>query len=95
MGRNLTSVFSIIHMKTFQVSLSNFGQKSFAPPKVCLSLHLVVSRPIFASLSLKGSGLVSASKDTCQAKFLTTRPVRMHRVIFYISNTLRKVMIRA
>jgi len=31
----------------------------------------------------------------CQAKFLTSRHVRMHRVIFYISNTLRKLMIRA
>jgi len=30
-----------------------------------------------------------------QEKFLTSRHVRMHRVVFYISNTLRKVMIRA
>jgi len=29
------------------------------------------------------------------AKFLTSRHVRMHRVIFYIPNTLRKLMIRA
>jgi len=31
----------------------------------------------------------------CQAKFLTSRHVRMHRVVFYISKTLRKLMIRA
>ena len=31
----------------------------------------------------------------CQAKFLTSRHVRMHRVIFYTSNTHRKLMIRA
>jgi len=37
----------------FRVSLGKFGQKSFAPPKICLPLHLVVSRPIFASLSLE------------------------------------------
>jgi len=30
-----------------------------------------------------------------QAKFLTSRNVRMHRVILCISNTLRKPMIRA
>ena len=30
----------------------------------------------------------------CQAKFLTPRHVRTHRVIFFISNTLRKLMIR-
>jgi len=29
----------------------------------------------------------------CQAKFLTSRHVRMHRMVFYISNTLRKLMI--
>jgi len=29
----------------------------------------------------------------CQAKFLTSRHVRMHRAIFCISNTLRKLMI--
>jgi len=29
------------------------------------------------------------------AKFLTTRHVRMHKVIFYISNTLRKFKIGA
>jgi len=29
-----------------------------------------------------------------QEKFLTSRHVPMHRVIFYISNTLRKLMIR-
>jgi len=36
----------------------------------------------------------------CQAKFLTreisdSRHVRMHRVVFYISNTLRKLMVNA
>jgi len=31
----------------------------------------------------------------CQAKFLTSRHVSMHRVIFNISNTLRKLMIGA
>ena len=30
-----------------------------------------------------------------QAKFLTSRHVRMHKVIFYISNTLRKLVIMA
>jgi len=30
-----------------------------------------------------------------KANFLTSRHVRMHRVIFYISNTLRKLMIGA
>jgi len=31
----------------------------------------------------------------CQAKFLTSRHVRTHRATFYISNTLRKLMIMA
>jgi len=31
----------------------------------------------------------------CQAKFLTSRLMRMHRATFNISNTLRKLMIRA
>jgi len=31
----------------------------------------------------------------CQAKFLTSRHVRMNKVIFYISNTPRKLIIRA
>jgi len=30
----------------------------------------------------------------CQAKFLTSRHMRMHRATFYILNTLRKLMIR-
>jgi len=34
-------------------------------------------------------------KSRRQAKFLTSRHVRMHRVIFYISNTLRKLMVKA
>jgi len=33
--------------------------------------------------------------DQCQAKFMYSCHVRMHRVIFYISNMLRKLMIRA
>jgi len=28
------------HTKTFSSSLGKFGQKSFAPPKICLLLHL-------------------------------------------------------
>jgi len=31
----------------------------------------------------------------CQAKFLTSCHVRVHKVLFYISNTLRKLIIRA
>ena len=31
----------------------------------------------------------------CQAKFLTSRHVHMRKVLFYISNTLRKLMIGA
>jgi len=31
----------------------------------------------------------------CQVKFLTSRHVRMHTMIFYIANTLRKLTIRA
>jgi len=31
----------------------------------------------------------------CQAKFLTYRHARMHRVIFYVSNMLRKLIIMA
>jgi len=31
----------------------------------------------------------------CQAKLLTSRHVHMHRAIFYILNTLRKLMVRA
>ena len=33
--------------------------------------------------------------NRCHPKFLTSRHVRMHRVIFYISNTLTKLMIKA
>ena len=49
-------VLSIFETQIFRVSLSKFGQKSFAPPKIGLPLHLVVSRPIFASLSLERYG---------------------------------------
>ena len=38
---------------------------------------------------------VRARAYRCQAKFLTSRHMQGHRVIFYISNTLRKLMIRA
>jgi len=31
--------------------------------------------------------------DWCQSIFLISRHVRMHRVTFYMSNTLRKLMI--
>jgi len=34
-------------------------------------------------------------ESQCQAKFLTSRHVHVHRVLFYMSNTLRKLMIRA
>ena len=39
--------------------------------------------------------LVKYGGSRCQAKFLTSHHVRMHIAIFYISNTLRKLMIRA
>ena len=55
-------VLIIFERRIFRVSLSKFGQKSFAPPKICMPLHLVVSRPISASLSVsKVSGLISAA----------------------------------
>jgi len=31
----------------------------------------------------------------CQAKFLTSRHVRMHRVAFYLSNSLKELVIRS
>jgi len=34
-------------------------------------------------------------RNRCQVKFPTPRHVHMHRVLFYISNTLGKLMIRA
>jgi len=38
----------------------------------------------------------AASKQhPCQAKFLTSHHVRMHRLIFYIENMLTKLIIRA
>ena len=46
-------VLIIFVAQIFRVSLSKFEQKSFAPPKICLPLYLVVSRPIFASLRLE------------------------------------------
>jgi len=42
-----------------------------------------------------GVGILSKNLTRCQAEFLTSRHVRMHRVIFYISNTLRKLIVRA
>jgi len=36
---------------------------------------------------------LEAESHRCQAKFLTSRHIRMHRATFYISNTLRKLMI--
>jgi len=39
--------------------------------------------------------LVKYGGSRCQAKFLTSRLEHMHKVVFYISNTLRKLMIRA
>jgi len=44
----------ILESQIFRVSLSKFGQKSFTLPNICLPLHLQVSRPISASLSLEG-----------------------------------------
>jgi len=41
-------------------------------------------------------GTIHESSCWCpKAKFLTSRHVRVFRVIFYVSNTLRKLMIRA
>ena len=55
-------VLIIFERRIFRVNLSKFGQKSFAPPRICMPLHLVVSRPISASLSVsKVSGLISAA----------------------------------
>jgi len=34
-------------------------------------------------------------RPRCQAKFLTSRRVRMRKLMFYICNALRKLMIRA
>jgi len=34
-------------------------------------------------------------KARCQAKFLTSHHLRIHRLIFYIANTLIKLIIRA
>jgi len=42
----------------------------------------------------KSTGL-KIGKARCQAKFLTWHHVLMHRVIFYISNTLIKHIIKA
>jgi len=42
---------------------------------------------------LHSSGILLSCSCRCQAIFLTSRHVPMQRVIFYISNTLRKVMI--
>jgi len=49
----VTSKKSLNHFETHIFS-GKLGQKSFAHPKICLPLHLVASRPIFASLSLEG-----------------------------------------
>jgi len=48
------NVLIISESEIFRVSLSKFGQKYFALPKICLPLLLVLSRPISASLSLEG-----------------------------------------
>jgi len=36
---------------------------------------------------------ISVKRNFWLAKFLTSRHMRMHRIIFYLSNTLRKLMI--
>ena len=35
---------------------------------------------------MTGNDWTTGSRDWCQTKFLTSRHIRMHRVIFYISN---------
>jgi len=47
-------VLIIFETQIFLVSLSKIEQKSFAPPQICLPLHLLVFRPRFASLILEG-----------------------------------------
>jgi len=42
-----------------------------------------------------GGWITGVKRNFWLAKFLISRHMRMHRVTFYISNTLRKLMIRA
>jgi len=50
---------------------------------------------VFHSPQPESKYTASIRCSRCQAKFLTSWHVHMHRVILYISNTQRKLMIRA
>ena len=51
--------------------------------------------PETRKVSGSGSYFPDVKRNFLLVKFLTSRHVRMHRVMFYISNTLRKLMIKA
>ena len=86
---------------TFRVCW-NFWKLSRLSPKLlrfysCLkswSATNVVSVQMKSTLNFKQI-MWNIHNFGCQAKFLTSRHVRRHTVIFYISNTLRKLMVRA
>jgi len=74
--------------------LSRHIHHSFFP---CLHnfSDLYLSRNYAIPTFLRFIQLPPSCSNRWQAKFLTSHHVRTHRVIFYISNTLRKLMIKA
>jgi len=72
----------------------NFNKICYSPdPVQSKSSPMLISDRNMQKIVM--ASLTEMSTIGCQAKFLTSRHARMHRVIFYTSNTLRKLMITA
>jgi len=68
---------------------TNLFRASYAVTFQCTQLKAVLGELILARTRHE------LDNCQCQAKFLTSRHVHMHRMVFYIANTPRKLMIRA
>ena len=83
-------------MQSMQLKFSNILLKNdmFRPRRLLL-LPKITSDPDPVFRKFESGSDSGVKRNFWLAKFLTSRHVRVHRVIFYISNTLRKLMIKA
>ena len=94
-----TALLNTVAAGTFHCHLEHYhvDQSRPATPSVVSSRCIEISKKIrvFVSFNSSQGIAILLHEFPVQAKFLTSRHVRTYIVIFYISNTLRKLMVRA
>ena len=71
-----------------------FSVRSSPDPPIFKKI-VVPSSPDPSKIGFSADPVLIRAHLWCQAKFLTSRRVRIHRLTFYTSTTLRKLMIKA